>query len=50
MINEEQRDIIERALRGEKVTGEEAEVLTEMFTELPEKDKEHPDCLHGFCL
>lgn len=63
MIDETQRSIIEVALECltpeqlqyaigeyEPTASEEHSSLLELFKELPKKEEEIPDALHGFCL
>jgi len=50
-INEEQRKLLERALKGEDVSQiEESQILVELLDEMPQIEKEHPRILHGLCL
>jgi hypothetical protein len=53
IINEEQRQIIENALRANQgLFDEESEecILLELIDDLPTQETQLPGCIHGLCL
>jgi hypothetical protein len=53
IINEEQRQIIENALRANQgLFDEESEehILLELIEDLPTQETQLPGCIHGLCL